>query len=313
MSISASGLARHYGDDWFFLVNLGWSHTENGNVGHGREITQRGFEARRANGNAVHALAHAMFEDGSADDADALISEWLPGYDRTGLLHGHISWHQALVRAGAGRCGARARHLCRARAAEGDDRRRRSIRSPTAPRCCGGLLAYGHAVPKEIWDDAAAHAERSFPKAGIPFADMHMALVAAATGNHATVLRSGSRELEKRLADGKLAPGPVVPAICRGVLAFADGDYKACVRTLEPIAAEVVRIGGSHAQREIVEDTLLVAFMKGGEGAKARAAARPPSAPPALAARRTLERCRTDVRWVQRQAWQARLCRELHR
>ena len=25
--------ARHYGDDWFFLTYLGWSHTENGNVG----------------------------------------------------------------------------------------------------------------------------------------------------------------------------------------------------------------------------------------------------------------------------------------
>jgi len=31
-----------------------------------------------------------------------------------------------------------------------------------------------------------------------------------------------------------------------------------------------VRIGGSHAQREIIEDTLLVAFMKAGEPAKAR-------------------------------------------
>jgi hypothetical protein len=61
-----------------------------------------------------------------------------------------------------------------------------------------------------------------------------------------------------------------MPAICHGVLAFASGDYAACVRTLEPVAAEVVRVGGSHAQREIIEDTLLVAFMKGGEHAKAR-------------------------------------------
>ena len=54
------------------------------------------------------------------------------------------------------------------------------------------------------------------------------------------------------------------------MLAFGNGDYGACARILEPVAAEVVRIGGSHAQREIVEDTLLVAFMKGGEPAKAR-------------------------------------------
>ena len=262
-------LARHYGDDWFFLVNLGWSHTENGNVGHGRKITQRGFEARRANGNAVHALAHAMFEDGSADDADALISEWLPSYDRTGLLHGHISWHQALVHLERG-------DVERALAIYAERVQPKVTTAPPLNSVTDGAsllwrcLAYGHAVPKEIWDDAAAHAERSFPKAGVPFADMHMALVAAATGNREG-LAQRVVQLEQRLADGKLPPGPVVPAICRGVLAFADGDYGTCVRTLEPMAAEVVRIGGSHAQREIIEDTLLVAFMKAGEGAKARA------------------------------------------
>ena len=63
----------------------------------GRRTTERGFESRRENANAVHALAHAMFEDGSTADAEALIESWLPIYDRTGLLHGHISWHQALL------------------------------------------------------------------------------------------------------------------------------------------------------------------------------------------------------------------------
>ena len=260
--------ARHYGDDWFFLTYLGWSHTENGNVGEGRDITQRAFEGRRENANAVHALAHAMFEDGSGDDAEQLISHWLPGYDRSGLMHGHLSWHQALVALEQG-------DVARALAIYAERVQPKVTTAPPLNSVTDGasllwrLAAYGHTVPKEIWDDAAAHAERSFPKAGVPFADMHMALVAAATGNHAS-LAQRIADLEKRLADGKLAPGPMLPAVCRAMLAFADGDYKACARTLEPIAAEVVRIGGSHAQREIVEDTLLVAFMKGGEPAKAR-------------------------------------------
>src|SRR6202049_2952277 len=65
---------RHYGDDWWFLTYLGWSHTENGSADQGRRITQRGFELRRENANAVHALAHAMFEDGSTQDAEDLIA-----------------------------------------------------------------------------------------------------------------------------------------------------------------------------------------------------------------------------------------------
>ena len=70
---------------------------------------------------------------------------------------------------------------------------------------------------------------------------------------------------------GTLAAGPVVPAICRAALAFAEGDHAGCVRILEPVAAEVVRIGGSGAQREMLEDMLLLALMRSGEAAKARA------------------------------------------
>src|SRR3984885_14728748 len=88
---------QHYGDDWWFLTYLGWSHTENGSVDVGRRFTQRAFDIRRENANAVHALAHAMYEDGSTRDAEELIAGWLPTYDRSGLLHGHVAWHQALL------------------------------------------------------------------------------------------------------------------------------------------------------------------------------------------------------------------------
>jgi tetratricopeptide (TPR) repeat protein len=67
--------ARHYGDDWWFLTYLGWALTENGNVRAGRQITQRAIDLRRENGNAAHALAHAMFEDGSIADAEAFIAD----------------------------------------------------------------------------------------------------------------------------------------------------------------------------------------------------------------------------------------------
>jgi hypothetical protein len=261
--------ATHYGDDWWFMTHRGWSHTENGNVAHGRKLTERAFARRRENANAVHALAHAMFEDGSAADAEALIADWLPGYGRTGLLYGHISWHQALVALEAGDAG-------RALSIYAERVQPKVSTAPALNVVTDGasllwrLHVYGHAVPKDVWDDAAAVAQRSFPRAGIPFCDVHMALVAAATGDRAG-LSERVAALEARLADGKLPPGSVVPIVCRAVEAFADGDYARCATILEPAAAEVVRIGGSHAQREVIEDTLLVALMKAGEARKASA------------------------------------------
>ena len=262
--------ARHYGDDdWWFLTYRGWSHTENGNVPHGRDLTQRGFELRRDHANAAHALAHAMYEAGAGDDAETLISAWLPSYDRLGPLHGHIAWHGALVAL-----------------ERGDAERALALYAEhVQPSVSAGmpinivtdgasflwrLQAYGHAVPTGLWDAAASYARPMFPAAGFPFVDVHMAMLTAATGDRAAV-EQRVEKLTALLQAGSLPAGPVVPAICRASLAFAEADYAGCARILEPIAGEVVRIGGSGAQREIMQDMLLLALMRSGETAKARA------------------------------------------
>lgn len=261
--------ARHFdAADWWFLNYRGWSHTENGAVAYGRDLTQRSHELRRANANAVHALAHAMFEDGSGEEADRLVSAWLPGYDRSGTLHGHIAWHASLAALDRGDT-AKALACYKAHVQPSA-----SLGLPLnvvtdTVSFLWRMRAYGHEVPAGLWEDAAAYAAPLYAKAGLPFADVHMAMLDAATGDAAAVERRASA-LTALVEAGTLAAGPVVPAICRAVLAFAAEDHAGCVRLLEPLAAEVARIGGSGAQREIVQDTLLVALMRSGQNDKAR-------------------------------------------
>jgi Tfp pilus assembly protein PilF len=261
--------APHYGEDWWFLSNYGWSMTENGQVAKGRAMTERAFELRRHNAYAAHALLHAMFEDGSVGDADALVRQWIGSYERSGILYGHILWHQAL---GALEVGDASTAL----SIYGDVLQPSVTVAPplNAMSDCASLLwrlqAYGHAVPEQLWNDADGYARRFFPKPSLPFVEMHMALLAAATSNQAA-LEERLRVIEQRLAEGKLLAGPVVPAIYRAMSAFAGADYAACVIRLEGVLGDVVRIGGSHAQREIIEDTFIVALIRAGELGRARA------------------------------------------
>ena len=262
-------VARHYGEDWWFLTMSGGALTENAEGARGRGVTERGFNLRRANAHAAHAVLHAMFEDGSIEEADRLVDDWIPSYDRAGILHGHIRWHQAL---GALEHGDAARAL----SIYADVLQPSVTQAPPlnvvtdSASLLWRLSAYGHTVPAPLWRDADAAAQKLFPKSGLPFADVHLALFAAATQNR-EALAARLAVIEQRLADGKLPAGPVVPAICRALLAFADEDYAACVQTLAPVLAEVVRIGGSHAQRELIEDTYIVALMRCGGLPRARA------------------------------------------
>ena len=256
-------------DDWWFLTCRGWSLAENGEVVRGRAMLERAIELHRKNANTAHALAHAMFESGGNDEAEALITGWLPDYPRSGILHGHIAWHAALA--------ALERGDADTALALYAGKVRHSVSQGTpinivsdAASLLWRLHAYGHGVPDGLWQDAADYARRAFPEPGHGFVDPHMALLEAATDDRAALDRRIAA-LETMVAEGTLGAGGIVPAIGRAALAFADEDYAACVRLLEPMQADFARIGGSNAQREVIEDMLLVALMRGGETAKARA------------------------------------------
>jgi hypothetical protein len=261
--------AQHFdADDWWFLTYRGWAHAENGNVTHGRALAQRGYDLRRNNANAAHALSHAMYEGGEGEEAERLIAEWLPRYDRTGILHGHIAWHSAL--------GALERGDPEQALATYTEYIQPSVTTGMPINVVSDtasflwrLKAYGHTVPTGLWEAAASYSGGYFQKAGFAFADVHMALIAAATGDKAAV-EQRVEALRGLIEAGGLAAGSVVPAVCRAALSFAEEDYAGCARILEPVAAEVVRIGGSGAQREMVEDMLLLALMRSGEAVKAR-------------------------------------------
>jgi hypothetical protein len=118
------------------------------------------------------------------------------------------------------------------------------------------------------WAEVAAHARRHFPQASLAFADLHAALAEAATGN-VDNLQARIAGLRNLARDGRLPPGDVAPAFCAAAAALGRGDNDEAAQILEPALADLPRIGGSHAQREIFEDSLIVAYLRSGQSAKA--------------------------------------------
>jgi hypothetical protein len=70
-------------------------------------------------------------------------------------------------------------------------------------------------------------------------------------------------------AQGHPTAGCVVLPLVQGIWAFAQGAYDETIKWIEPIADQIVRIGGSNAQREVFEDTLLEAYLRAGRYAHA--------------------------------------------
>ena len=72
-------------------------------------------------------------------------------------------------------------------------------------------------------------------------------------------------------AQGHPLAGTIVLPLVQGIDAFARADYAEAIRLIEPLMGRLVRIGGSHAQREVFEDTLIQAYLRAGRFERAAA------------------------------------------
>ena len=124
--------------------------------------------------------------------------------------------------------------------------------------------------------DAVAENWAPFAAAGnYAFNDAHaaMAFAGAGRGDLVEALLAAQQATMARTDDNAAFTREVGHPLCRAILAFVDGDYRRAaglLRDLRPIAQ---RFGGSHAQRDIIDLTLLEAAQRGGEVALAEALA----------------------------------------
>ncbi len=132
------------------------------------------------------------------------------------------------------------------------------------------LALDGHEIPRADWDEIAAYGDQRVPNAGSHFIDLHYVLAAAAMRDTTRLDRRLS-ELERLHANGKLAPGAIALGLCNGARCHGRrATTRAAIRILEPLMPEVVRTGGSHAQRKLWEDMLIVACLRNQKPEKAR-------------------------------------------
>jgi tetratricopeptide (TPR) repeat protein len=260
------GLAGAWGEDWWFLGYLGWARIETGALKSGIPLVEHALALNPRNAHAAHARAHGYHEAGDAKGGADFLAAWRPGYDRMGQLHGHLSWHLALFELACGRPE-------QAAAIYRDSLRPAVVQGAPLPSLADAASflwrwrLYGVAPSfDQEWAEVAAHARQHFPRAGLAFADVHAALAAAATGD-GEGLATRIKALDRLAGAGRLPAGRVVPALCAAVGALAGDAPDAAIAILERALPDLPRIGGSHAQRELFEDTLIAAYFAAGRTA----------------------------------------------
>jgi tetratricopeptide (TPR) repeat protein len=252
-------LAPSYGDDWWFTAHHGMALSENGQRAAGRPKIDWSLAQNPNNPWAAHARAHLCYEEGDPNAARAFLTSWLTTYPRNGLLYSHLSWHLALGDLEAGDAAAAFRLFREAFSPDVHSGPPRAKVNDAVSFLWRWELA-GHPRDAEAWRMMHDFANSALPHAGVAFSDMHITLAQAVAGNDAA-LQARVRQMEDLARKGCYPSGHFVPAVSHGFAAFERRDYSAAIDALEPIAGELERIGGSRAQLDLVEFTLLKAYL----------------------------------------------------
>jgi tetratricopeptide (TPR) repeat protein len=260
IAVLMDSLAPHYGDDFWFLAYHAMALSEDGQLVLARTKIEQSVAANPNNAHGAHGFAHVCYESGEPDTARAFLSGWLATYPRDGFFHGHLSWHLSLCDIQAGDWEHAARLYQDAIALDRHSGGPQQKISDGAAFLWRSELA-GQPRDAAAWGRLYDYANGALAWPGNGLADLHVLLTQAVSGD-AAGLETRTRRMEELAREGRYPSGAYLPALARGFAAFEGGDFAGAIAALAPVAQENERIGGSRAQHDLIEFTLLKAYLK---------------------------------------------------
>ena len=264
-----------------------FAHEEAGLYTTAEAYGRAAIEADPADLWAAHAVAHVFEMQGRRAEGTAWVARLQPHWAQGNNLKHHLWWHEALYALEQGDH-ARVLHLY-----DTGFRNAQSALTQAQPdlyidmqNACSMLFRLGlrGVAPGDRWEELAELAEARIGDTASAFTLPHwmMALTAAGRFGAAERMLDAIHDVADRALPGPAATlrRAALPA-CQAVLHHVRGDHAAAVDALRPALGDLPRLGGSHAQQDVLAQLFLDSAMRAGRRADAvllleRTAARHP-------------------------------------
>ena len=212
----------------------------------------------------IHALVHTYEMQGRIAQGVAFMRDRQENWSAGNFLRVHNSWHFALYLLEGGDVpGALAIYD---RVLHHDGSEDVALELLDASSLLWRLHLEGEAVGGR-WESLAQAWGRQLTPGYYPFNDVHAAMAFIGAGD---LMRGRELVADLEAVAEQGDPGTTAYVmtrtvglpVCRGLVAFGDGDYARALGELWPVRTRLHEFGGSHAQRDAVERTLLEAALR---------------------------------------------------
>jgi tetratricopeptide (TPR) repeat protein len=247
-----------YRDNWWYLALLAFTRQEQERYAEAGELAVRALAVEPSAGHAVHAKTHVHYETGDHRAGLAWLDAWIETSGAKASHLAHFSWHAALHEIALGDDAAVQARFAAQLAPPQVNGVRALVDSAsllwrlrmTGSAATGDIAAVLDVVPGTLL---------SAPPT--PFVGLHAAIALAAAGDCGGLVRLRRHARSRGAAFTDLV-APLADALCDVV----HDDPERALETLLALGgdAALVPLGGSAAQREIVEETLINCAIAGG-------------------------------------------------
>jgi tetratricopeptide (TPR) repeat protein len=225
---------------------------------------------------AVHAITHVMEMQGRHEEGARWVEANEGRTEAANNFRFHLAWHRALFLIEAGRL---------EEMLEIYDSKVRDLAAPLVQSLpdfyidvqnAASLLARLELLGVDVgarWKELADKAEARIGDHLVLFTVPHWTMALAACGRwaKADALIAGLRDPSKTrgASEADVATRVAAPA-CEAVRAHRRREYAAAVDALYPVRGEIVRLGGSHAQRDVLWQIMTDAAARAGRAGQAQ-------------------------------------------
>ena len=248
-----------------------FAHEESGNYTEAEAAGREAIHRDPSDLWSAHGVAHVLEMTGRRDEGiawiEALQSNWTEGNN---LKH-HLWWHQAMF------------HLERgdfSRVLDLYDHRFRDLASPLVVAAPDVYIDVQNAASMLFrlrrhgidaggrWVELADQAEARIGDCQSAFTLPHwmMALAASGRDHAAKAMLAGMRDYAQMPGINARLVADVALPVCEAVLAHGTGQHARAVDLMRPVLGEMYRLGGSHAQQDVLEQLFLDSALKAGLG-----------------------------------------------
>ena len=244
---------------------------ETGDYARAERQGRRGVELEPRSSWAQHAVAHVMEMQGRQKDGIAWMRGNQEGWSRDNFFAVHNWWHVALYHLELGEIDE---VLALFDGPIFGERSTIVLDMIDASALLWRLYLRGVDL-SDRWNAVADNWEPIAEAGNYAFNDVHamMAFVGAGRSEAAArVFEAQSRAMHDG-GDNAAFTREIGHPVTKAIKAFGDGDYSETIRLLRPVRNIANRFGGSHAQRDLLDLTLIEAALRSGQRALAMALA----------------------------------------